>query len=64
MEGVLWNSSAWFELTNPQKENEEDPNIYKTKGNVTEMGIFNYLMNATDGDACVAKKAELTEEKT
>lgn len=63
MEGVLWNSSAWFDLVNKEKENEEDPNIYTVKGNNTEMGIFNYLMSATDGDACVAKKEELTEDK-
>lgn len=63
MEGVLWNSSAWFDLVNKNKENEEDPNIYTVKGNCTEQGIFNYLMSATDGDNCVHKKEELTEEK-
>lgn len=60
-EGVLWNSSAWFELQ--EKKHEDDPNEYETKGNVTEQGILQYLAAATSEDACVDKKSELTEDK-
>lgn len=63
-EGVLWNSSAWLELqekVNPDDETEEP--VYEPRGNVTEQGIIKYLVQATSAQACVDKKADLTEDK-
>lgn len=60
-EGVIWNSSAWFELLDKEKEEDEDE--YVPKGNVTEQGILKYLGHATSPTDCVNKKADLSEDK-
>lgn len=60
-EGVLWNSSAWLELLD--KEKEEDEDVYVPKGNVTEQGIIKYFVEATSAHDCVNKKADLSEDK-
>jgi len=59
LEAILWNSSARIE-----KNDGSDPNVtskYVTKGNVTEQGIFNFLISAITAEGCIQLRDSLEE---
>lgn len=55
LECVLWNSTARIELGDSGRK-------YVTKGNVTEQGIIQFLMNQIGGEGCLDVRDSLKKE--
>lgn len=63
VKGVLWNSSARFELNDgSDKSDENKGEQYITKGNVTEQGLLKFFRGVLTGQGCVDIKNQLAEE--
>lgn len=63
VEAVLWNSSARLERNDgkdPKKPIAKFP--WVTAGNVTEQGLLKFYMHILQGEGCVAKQGDKTEE--
>ena len=61
-EGILFNSSARIEINDGS-----DPKVteeFMTRGNVTEQGLFKFLMNSMGGQACIDLRQTLAKENT
>lgn len=65
VEAILWNSTARIEKNDnkdPKKPLDKFP--WLTAGNVTEQGILKFFMHILQGEGCVAKQSEKTEDNT